>query len=63
MLHRYESDETPMVSYLNVHSALEQRRRASREASTSDRPGPRAMVSHLPCRPGVHAFRTDFNAG
>ena len=37
-----------MVSYLNVHDALEQRRRASKEASTSDRPGPRAIVRPLP---------------
>ena len=34
-----------MVSYLNVHDALEQRRRGAREASTSGRPGPRAIVS------------------
>ena len=37
-----------MVSYLNVHDALEQRRRASKEASTSDRPGPRAIVRPVP---------------
>ncbi len=36
-----------MVSYLNVHDALEQRRRASREAGTSDRPGPRTIVRPL----------------
>lgn len=42
---RYESDETPMVSYLNVHDGLEQRRRAAKEASTSHMSGPRTIVS------------------
>ncbi|CAL5227893.1 g10934 [Coccomyxa viridis] len=40
----YESDDTPMLSYLNVHESLEQRRRAAREAGTSGRTGPRTIV-------------------
>ncbi|BDA46117.1 Protein CLP1 homolog [Coccomyxa sp. Obi] len=40
----YESDETPMVSYLNVHDGLEQRRRAAKEASTSNLSGPRTII-------------------
>lgn len=42
---RYESDDTPMVCYLNVHETLEQRRRAAKEAGTSGRSGPRTIVS------------------
>ena len=39
----YEADETPMLSYLNVHDALQKRRaRASQTGST----GPRAIVRH-----------------
>ena len=34
-----------MVSYLNAHDALEQRRRAAKEAGTSGRAGPRTIVS------------------
>lgn len=45
---RYESDDTPMLSYLNVHETLEQRRRAAKEAGTSGRSGPRTIV-----RPGI----------
>lgn len=45
MFCRYESDETPMVSYLNVHDGLEQRRRTAKEASTSKISGPRTIVS------------------
>ena len=36
-----------MVSYLNAHDALEQRRRAAKEAGTSGRAGPRTIVSAL----------------
>ena len=36
-----------MVSYLNAHDALEQRRRAAKEAGTSGRPGPRTIVSAM----------------
>ena len=38
-----------MVSYLNVHDALEQRRRAAKEAGTSGRAGPRTIVSAMGC--------------
>jgi hypothetical protein len=47
-----------MVSYLNCHDALEQRRRAAREASTSDRPGPRAMVSAAQQTPWQNPWQT-----
>ena len=33
-----------MLSYLNVHETLEQRRRAAKEAGTSGRTGPRPIV-------------------
>ena len=33
-----------MLSYLNVHETLEQRRRAAKEAGTSGRTGPRTIV-------------------
>ena len=38
-----------MVSYLNAHDALEQRRRAAKEAGTSGRGGPRTIVSAMGC--------------
>ena len=38
-----------MVSYLNAHDALEQRRRAAKEAGTSGRAGPRTIVSAMAC--------------
>ena len=46
---RYTSEDTPMVSYLNAHDALEQRRRAAKEAGTSGRAGPRTIVSARLC--------------
>lgn len=36
-----------MVSYLNVHETLEQRRRAAKETGTSGRAGPRTIVCPL----------------
>ena len=36
-----------MLSYLNVHETLEQRRRAAKEAGTSGRTGPRTIVRTL----------------
>ncbi|KNC75276.1 hypothetical protein SARC_12195 [Sphaeroforma arctica JP610] len=40
----YTSDSTPMVSYINTHAALEQRRTLAEEDLENKRRGPRCMI-------------------
>lgn len=42
-LYRYESDETPMTEYLNIHHTLNNCRTAARNGDSSS--GPRTLVS------------------
>lgn len=47
VLHRYESDETPMMEYLGLHHALHARRLVAQQGDFTK--GPRVLVSLNPC--------------
>ena len=53
LLHRYESDETPMIEYLGLHDALNARRVVAQQGDFTK--GPRVLVSECACCAHEHS--------